>query len=526
MFFPGPAVPRRPRKDANPDLAMGVFRAVINSDTRFILDKVISPGLIDTCWQLPAIDEIPELLHYHPPLISIAAYLGKRDILTFVQGNGASVTATDRHGRLPIHFAAAKSHDLFNLFIDWGCDIRGKDSVGRNVLHFAASCPDDSLAKRLVCDNVIPVDEADKCGMTPIMLAAAQGHATLVKLLLESGAKREGQFTLPGLPPRNLFHFACESDSPEIADLFFTPEDLERKSPDGPPLIIAAMRGRAHMIEYLLQKGAPIACFDPDMSSPLTLAARAGSFESVRLLLDAGCFIDHLNKFNESPLEAALKSGSNPCVLILLQRNASMKSLAEPPLVMAVRTGNHTLLHYLLENGISLNQVDPDGNTALHLLVEHRENEIVQSLVDVCLDELDLKNKKGNTALALATFSGQLDVMNVLLSNGADQNATNSNGYTPLAIAVRKGNFEAAKMLLEFEADPNIPDQEGRTPIFSACRENRLDLVKLLVEHNAAVEIADKYSRTPLHFSHLGKAGEISAFLRDHGATSEILQNK
>ena len=502
---------------------MAVFEAIRDQKSDRLLKLVIHRGLVNATWELPTVDEVPELLTYVPPAISIAAYLGARDVVAMLRNNGAALDVPDRHGRMPLHFAAAANHGIFNMLLEYGADVTAKDSVGRGVMHYAASCPDAGLAQQLVIEGNLPIDEADKCGMTPLMLAAREGSFQLVKMLLDAGANADGQFQLPGLNPRNLFHFACESDCVEVAERFFKPEFLEMVSPDGTPLVVAAMRGRGKMVEYLLSKGANVQAKDPDGSAPLMLAARVGSYTAVKALLDAGSNVDQLNSMGECALALALNSGSNACVLVLLQRNASTRTLQDKPLAIAVKQGNMALLHFLLANGVSLDQRDVNGNTALHLLIERNLVNDIREVVETCPESLDLKDSRGNTPLLLAAFNGQCEIMSILLENGADIDATNSKGYTALAVAARKRNARAVSTLLEFAANPDVPDNEGRTPLFVACQDKQLDIVRLLVENGATIDYADKSAHTPLYYAVMSEAYDVIRYLKEKGAQEKVI---
>ena len=67
----------------------------------------------------------------------------------------------------------------------------------------------------------------------------------------------------------------------------------------------------------------------------------------------------------------------------------------------------------------------------------------------------------GQTPLAAAAQFGRVDVVRLLLVNGADPNLRDSDSEfpheTPLSTAAMIGQLEVARVLLEAGADPNIP---------------------------------------------------------------------
>uniref|UniRef100_A0A1X7TBD3 Uncharacterized protein n=1 Tax=Amphimedon queenslandica TaxID=400682 RepID=A0A1X7TBD3_AMPQE len=61
----------------------------------------------------------------------------------------------------------------------------------------------------------------------------------------------------------------------------------------------------------------------------------------------------------------------------------------------------------------------------------------------------------GTTALSIAAERGHLDIVQLLLNDGADKSTANFAGETALVAAVREGHEKVALLLSE-EADPNI----------------------------------------------------------------------
>jgi hypothetical protein len=81
------------------------------------------------------------------------------------------------------------------------------------------------------------------------------------------------------------------------------------------------------------------------------------------------------------------------------------------------------------------------------------------------------------------TEGGHLNLVNLLLENGADVNkATIDDGTTPLSIAAERGHLHAVLALLRARADPALATiDETMTPLFMAAQEGRLATVQHLV---------------------------------------------
>jgi ankyrin repeat protein len=93
----------------------------------------------------------------------------------------------------------------------------------------------------------------------------------------------------------------------------------------------------------------------------------------------------------------------------------------------------------------------------------------------------DYRDGLGGTALHVAIFGNNLEVIRLLLDNGFDINAISRyNGYTPLHYCVWINNLAAARLLLSYNADRNIRDNNGQTPQEKATKEAKRDILLLL----------------------------------------------
>jgi ankyrin repeat protein len=76
------------------------------------------------------------------------------------------------------------------------------------------------------------------------------------------------------------------------------------------------------------------------------------------------------------------------------------------------------------------------------------------------------------------------------------------------------GHLEIVKILIANGADVNGCDDTGKTPLISACIGNKLDVVRLLVMNGAGVRRCDDEGMTPILMARHNT--DIVNFLTEH----------
>lgn len=127
------------------------------------------------------------------------------------------------------------------------------------------------------------------------------------------------------------------------------------------------------------------------------------------------------------------------------------------------------------------------------------------------------RDTSGGTPLHMAAASGHGGVVEVLVAQGADVNATTSNGVTPLHLAASLGHREVAELLLANGADINAADPEWKvTALHSAAGFGRKQMVELLLAKGADVHARNIHGQTPLDVAVCKKRTVVADLLREH----------
>src|SRR5919112_1091644 len=115
------------------------------------------------------------------------------------------------------------------------------------------------------------------------------------------------------------------------------------------------------------------------------------------------------------------------CILhfaLLLTLSAS-ESL--PPLLAAVKRGDHADVQVLLRDRAAVNQPQADGTTALHWAVQNNDLELMAMLLRAGAD-VKAENRYGIRPIALAATNGSAGAIEALLKAGADPNTATHGG--------------------------------------------------------------------------------------------------
>ncbi|SFH72163.1 ankyrin repeat domain-containing protein [Bradyrhizobium sp. cf659] len=86
----------------------------------------------------------------------------------------------------------------------------------------------------------------------------------------------------------------------------------------------------------------------------------------------------------------------------------------------------------------------------------------------------------GPILLNLLAQRGQIDVLRLMLSRGADPNLVGDNGFSALMSAAMTGQLAAVDVLLEHGANPNLRDANGRTALDAASINQHVAVVDRL----------------------------------------------
>jgi len=147
---------------------------------------------------------------------------------------------------------------------------------------------------------------------------------------------------------------------------------------------------------------------------------------------------------------------------------ASIAAFATPneDLLRAVRVGSFRGVSEALKEGANVNHRDPDNYDATVLIIAAHRGlaEVVELLISKGADVNATDKTYGITALSLAVKNQDLQVVRLLTAKGANVNQGNKEGVTPLYLATKTGNADIVQDLVDRGARVNQPSGRGATP--------------------------------------------------------------
>lgn len=295
--------------------------------------------------------------------------------------------------------------------------------------------------------NNYDVNQPNKHGTPPLLIAAGCGNIQIIEVLMRKGAEIRAH----DKSGANAIYYAARHG--HVATLRFLhdkkcPLDVQDKSGET-ALHVAARYGNVDVVSYLCSIRANPDLTDREQETPLHCAAWHGYSPVARALCQAGCHVDAKNREGESPL------------------------------LTASARGFVDIVECLVEHGAELETTDKEGHTALHLAVRRCQVEVVRCLLrHRC--QVDQQDRHGNTPLHIACKDGNLPVVMAICNAKASLDLPNKSGRTPLHLAANNGSLEVVRHLCLAGANIDAVTNDGKTAEDLASAEHHEHVVSLL----------------------------------------------
>jgi len=145
-------------------------------------------------------------------------------------------------------------------------------------------------------------------------------------------------------------------------------------------------------------------------------------------------------------------------------------------------------------------------------------SQVIRTFADTSYFESD----DDNFNLIAAADLGRIDHVILLLSRGADINASTYEGVTALMYASNNGNLEMIEYLYDHGAEVNKQPLSGISALIAAAQSNHLDAAEFLITHGASPDMRDIYGVTAVHYAAAYNHYEMVDMLIFYGADPDM----
>lgn len=182
-------------------------------------------------------------------------------------------------------------------------------------------------------------------------------------------------------------------------------------------------------------------------------------------------------------------------VVFLLTVFCATVARADEPLIDAAARGDKVAAQKLIASGAAVDVRGADNATALIVAALSGAEDVARLLIAQGAD-VKARNAGGFTALHAAAYQGSVPVVALLLdSNAPRDDAENKAGVTPVFVAAEMNHPEVIELLVSRGADIGKPESHGYSAMTRAFWKGNKEVVSLLKTYGQTCQ-KDKLTQT------------------------------
>lgn len=463
-----------------------------------------------------------------------AIHKKNKEMIQLLIERGAHINKKQKNGMSPLLLASFSYPEIIPYLLEHGATPRIADKTGDTCLHRICRIGDIELA-RLLIENGADIQAQTKDGDTPLHAASYHGHLGIVQLLISKHAKLNILDTYEKTP---LHEAIIKNHLDVVKELIRAGASLKTDSKID-LLRLAISLKHVDIAKYLIQNGASIHYQSETRNNLLHIACQFNCREIVPILIEKGINVNQQTNLGLTPLTTAITNGHIDLAIELLTKYKADPTLCniygENALHYAAAQPNTQKLLFLLE-GMDIDSESVLGTTPMMKACVHNRIDALETLYQLGANPNYCNKHIGNlrypimaaihyenidalkwllkhqadsnnsisqqTPLIQAIQKNNLEIMDILLENGADIDMQNPFGIRPLHYAVAHHQNDMVTYLLNHQANPNGGDFSGVTPLMLAILKKNIIAVDMLLEQdNLDINQQSNHSRTALHYA-------------------------
>lgn len=229
-------------------------------------------------------------------------------------------------------------------------------------------------------------------------------------------------------------------------------------------------------------------------------AALHGHKEAIQILLNRGSDPSAKDKIGETCVHKAVRSNNNNCVVLLINTNKvkiNLKNRRRENAMILCKTKE--IAQTLLSNGSEIDNVNIDGDDILSITARRGDHKLLSTLINcnslnrIQYQQLLTSNNDQNiprtTAIHEACKFGFENCLKMIIASELyDINSTaNPEQVSPLLLSSLNGNVNMVNLLLSAGADPTIECAIGYNSLVAALLSKHVDCANAIIRYHPSI---------------------------------------
>ena len=496
-----------------------------------------------------------------------------------LQSDRCDANVINKSGYTPLHIVCRRGDIplLEALLTDKRCDLNIQDDNEDTALHIGVE--NVKVVKCLLESGRSRCDIYNKKGLTPFHKAIANGDIASVEVMMKNDKTSNDKFQ------NSPIHIACIHSRLDILKVLLgsTNCDPNQQNVVGDTALHIVCRMKTGTEVEFLEVFTSTPRINPTLlnlkgNAPIHTACMNSRLESLKCLLSCeSCDLNQQNTRGDTALHIVcrMRTGdelqflelltSTPGINLMLVNHEGIAPCdvvdndGNTLLHFACAEGNTALVELLVKNGANILKPDVHGDTPLHVACKHSKPDILKFLLG-CRNCDHNQNADGDIPIHIVSRMGDnseqkeksktVELLELLVKNGADILKPNRHGDAPIHIACKHSRLDTLGAILDctncdpnqlnakgdtalhivskmrtgkelkfFEVliskpriNPKITNHEGITPcdvvgndgntlLHIACTEGNTAMVELLVKNGADILRPDSHGDAPIHIA-------------------------
>eukprot|EP00833_Pecoramyces_ruminatium_P010190 jgi/Orpsp1_1/1184222/evm.model.c7180000088600.1 len=420
------------------------------------------------------------------------------EILEIIKSNNRLINIKNNDGDTALFIAIRtyRQMKILSFLIQLGSRLDEVDKNGSSPIMIAAESR-NFKAFRFLLDFHPDLNFKNNNNDTPLIMAAKSNDTHMVKLLLHF---REITTSDPLTEKKKKYYLRSFTD--KYLEELKNSNDSSNALDNEPDTIDENELGDLRTLKVNERNN--------DGDSAFSIAVKNNNHEMIYSLAINGAETNIINNKKETPLIIAVQSGNEKTIDLIIKLQEDINSLDinhETPLIISLKSRHYPIALKLLTKGADITIRDKDFNTPLMIAAcDNNAEEVIEQIMSIYSnDTLHYKDKNGKTALLLATQNKCNNNVKMLLNKYSSddiKNEIDNKKNNIITIASKVGNIDIINYIFDsnngYEIDINWQNENLNTPLMKACKKGYTDIVNNLIDKKAKLEYVNKKGNTAL----------------------------